>query len=156
MKAIGTGLVTDLTKIEFREVHVFDVADYESDGAGGDGKKNHNAVQILAGGIKRYIGAQLHLNGVYRPEWYLEITSMPTASFSSSFSSSSSSSSSLLSSFTTPDHHAEGGEGVEGGRGGYYIALATEREALSKEDMEGMWEEIDYERDILCWAGGSK
>jgi len=52
VKAIGTGLVTDLTQVEFRNVKLFDL-----DRSAG----------------KRDTGAKLYLGGVEHPEWYLEV-----------------------------------------------------------------------------------
>lgn len=52
VKATGTGLVTDLTKIEFRNVKVF---------------------HVEQPGVRRYTGARLYLNGVEQEGWYLEV-----------------------------------------------------------------------------------
>ncbi|KAF8473268.1 hypothetical protein BDZ91DRAFT_395251 [Kalaharituber pfeilii] len=54
VKATGTGLVTDLTLIEFRNVKIFDVDEP---------------------GTRRYIGTKLYLSGVEQPHWYLELES---------------------------------------------------------------------------------
>ncbi|KAF8446592.1 hypothetical protein BGX38DRAFT_1193427 [Terfezia claveryi] len=101
VKAIGTGLVTDLTQIEFRNLKLFDL-----DRSAG----------------KRYTDAKLYLSGVEQPEWYLEVDVF---------------------------------EGVDEGEpdenGICYIAIATEREGLSDEDLRGKWKVVDMERDIGKW-----
>lgn len=101
VKAIGTGLVTDLTQIEFRNVKLFDL-----DRSAG----------------KRYTEAKLYLSGVEQPEWYLEVDVF---------------------------------EGVDEGEpdenGICYIAIATEREGLSDEDLRGEWKVVNMERDIWKW-----
>ena len=101
VKAIGTGIATDLTQIEFRNVRLFDL-----DPSVG----------------KRYTGAKLYLGGVEQPEWYLEV---------------------------------EVFEGVDDGEededGTCYVAIATEREGLSEEDLRGEWKVVDMERDIGKW-----
>jgi len=58
VKATGTGLVTDLTRIEFRNVHLFDL--------------DHPPAT-------RYSDARLHLAGVEQPQWYLELEAFPAA-----------------------------------------------------------------------------
>lgn len=57
VKATGTGLVTDLTLIEFRDVHLFDL-------------DNHPPTT-------RYCGAKLYLAGIEQPQWYLELEAFP-------------------------------------------------------------------------------
>ena len=59
VKATGTGLVTDLTLIEFRNVHLFDLDDHPP--------------------VTRYSGVKLYLAGVEQPQWYLELEAFPAA-----------------------------------------------------------------------------
>ena len=101
VKATGTGLVTDLTQIEFRNVKLFD---------------------LEQSACKRYTEAKLYLGGVERPEWYLEVEV-----------------------FEGVD------EGDEGEDGACYVAIATEREGLSDEDLKGKWKLVKMEEDIGKW-----
>ncbi|KAF8426061.1 hypothetical protein EV426DRAFT_41936 [Tirmania nivea] len=101
VKATGTGLVTDLTQIEFRNVELFDL-----DRSMG----------------KRYTGAKLYLGGVEQLEWYLEVEVFEGVI-----------------------------EGEEDEDGTCYIAIATEREGLSDEDLRAEWNVVNMEKDIGKW-----
>ncbi|KAI5809146.1 hypothetical protein DFH27DRAFT_252541 [Peziza echinospora] len=109
VKAVGTGLVTDLTKIEFRNVKAFDH---------GDEQVNGKRVR------KRNTDVTLYLDGVLQSNWYLEVEE-----------------------YKTDDWGSEDSAVV----GEYYLAIAMKLLPRVDVDVNGNWEELDYERDILPW-----